>query len=283
MTTLKEATAQPMCWCGKGCGGVASITDPRDRSERDAIARYLELYGPMPVYTEDNGGLTVVDYWIESLDDPRVGKPTPARKAGAGESLEADPERNARQAEALAYVADYKGTWGLPLDIRADRRWGTKYMRLSDRQIEVLLEGKKRDLERAKERKQTGRNLHALPYGRTCAALENEAGELTFLLVDRPGEKDRYGQPNRWHGWVFVKQQQGPNEVRVGAQRPGESYVGAWPKMIDQLIADPMAAVVRYGRELGVCGVCGLALTNAESREAGIGPVCRRKLEGGEE
>ncbi len=60
-----------------------------------------------------------------------------------------DPERQQREAAALAYVAGYKGTWGLPLDIRADRRFGTKYMKLSDRQIEVLLQGKARDEERA--------------------------------------------------------------------------------------------------------------------------------------
>ena len=31
---------------------------------------------------------------------------------------------------------------------------------------------------------------------------------------------------------------------------------------------------IAYGRELGVCGVCGRTLTDENSREAGIGPVC---------
>ncbi len=268
----------PTCWCGKGCTGKASLTDPRDRSERDTIAHYLDRFGPLPVYAD--GALESGEeplYYIESLDDPRIEHPGTAKKQ-QGENRPADPERQAREAEALAYVRGYHGTWGLPLDIRADRRWDTKYMRLSDRQIEVLLKGKERDEARQKERKQTGRDLNALPYGRTCAAVENAEGGLTFLLIDRPGEKDHYGQPNRWHGWVFVKQQQGPNEVRLGSQRPGESYSGQWPTLIDKVLEDPLAAVRRYGLELGVCGVCQLPLTNAESREYGIGPVCRRRL-----
>lgn len=40
---------------------------------------------------------------------------------------------------------------------------------------------------------------------------------------------------------------------------------------------DPKAAMVRYGRELGICGMCGRTLTDEASRAAGIGPVCASK------
>ena len=40
---------------------------------------------------------------------------------------------------------------------------------------------------------------------------------------------------------------------------------------------DPLAAAVAYGRETGECSCCGRELTNAESIELGIGPVCRDK------
>lgn len=195
-----------------------------------------------------------------------------------------DPERKARFNEAVAYIRDYRGNFGLILDLRADRSWGTKWFRLSDRQVECVLNSKKRDAEYAKNRdaerkaKQTGRDLTVLPVGRTYAAVDNAEGGVTFFIIDRPGELNRWKQPDRWSGWVFVKQQQGPNEVKLGSQRPGESYVGQWPALIDKIIADPMAAVVRYGLELGVCGICGKQLTNQESREAGIGPVCRAKI-----
>jgi hypothetical protein len=220
--------------------------------------------------------------WAAANGNPL--EPEKHEPRAAGENRPADPVRSARQAEALAYVRDYRGTWGLPLDIRSDRRFGTKYMRLSDRQIEVLLAGKARDAERAAQvtRSQTGRDLTVLPYGRTRAAVENESGGLTFLLIDRPEPLNRFKQPDKWHGWVFVKQQQGPNEVRLGSQRPGQTYSGQWPSLIDKVLADPLAAVARYGLELGVCGVCGLPLTNDESRALGIGPVCRSKIAGKE-
>jgi hypothetical protein len=57
----------------------------------------------------------------------------------------ADAAAKARHDEAVRYVADYRGTWGLPLDIKADRKWGTKYLKLTERQVEALLAGKARD------------------------------------------------------------------------------------------------------------------------------------------
>lgn len=40
---------------------------------------------------------------------------------------------------------------------------------------------------------------------------------------------------------------------------------------------DPRAAAVKYGRDLGNCSCCGRLLTNKDSIEAGIGPVCASK------
>lgn len=48
-------------------------------------------------------------------------------------------------------------------------------------------------------------------------------------------------------------------------------------EIVALIAADPMAATVRYGRELGECGRCGKALTDEASRAAGIGPVCITK------
>src|ERR1035437_5606808 len=57
----------------------------------------------------------------------------------------------AREFEAMAYVTSYTGSWGLPLDIRASERWGTKYMHLTERQADALLAGKARDIARNAE------------------------------------------------------------------------------------------------------------------------------------
>ena len=42
-----------------------------------------------------------------------------------------------------------------------------------------------------------------------------------------------------------------------------------------ELAEDPMKAVVKYGRLTGKCACCGRKLTNKESVELGVGPICR--------
>jgi hypothetical protein len=45
-------------------------------------------------------------------------------------------------------------------------------------------------------------------------------------------------------------------------------------RVLAEIAKDPQAAMVRYGRELGICGRCGRTLTDEASRAAGIGPIC---------
>lgn len=42
--------------------------------------------------------------------------------------------------------------------------------------------------------------------------------------------------------------------------------------------SDPLAAAVAYGQRTGCCSVCNLPLTNEESIELGIGPICRKRM-----
>lgn len=44
------------------------------------------------------------------------------------------------------------------------------------------------------------------------------------------------------------------------------------------LIADPMAAIKVTGQEVGNCAICGLELTDPESIDRGIGPICAERL-----
>lgn len=87
--------------------------------------------------------LTAAERKLMGLD------PRDARKA---EQTPADLEAKRRHEEAVAYVRDYRGTWGLPLDIRASEKWGTKYLRLSPGQVDALLRGKERDAQQVAER-----------------------------------------------------------------------------------------------------------------------------------
>lgn len=49
-------------------------------------------------------------------------------------------------------------------------------------------------------------------------------------------------------------------------------------KRVLAFIADPKAAAKAYGIETGVCCICNATLTNKESIEAGIGPICATKF-----
>jgi hypothetical protein len=44
--------------------------------------------------------------------------------------------------------------------------------------------------------------------------------------------------------------------------------------------ADPTGAAIAYGRETGACSCCGRELTNQQSIDLGIGPICLDKLGG---
>jgi hypothetical protein len=82
--------------------------------------------------------------------------------------------------------------------------------------------------------------------------------KLRFFRV-KPGWKD---------GVYFVDEQASDMlyPVRQGARRG---------QVLGAIMKDPGAAQRRYGQEIGKCAVCGRTLTDPESREYGIGPVCR--------
>jgi hypothetical protein len=73
----------------------------------------------------------------------------------------------------------------------------------------------------------------------------------------------------RWEGFVFVSAQASDDLHPIRNRTTRQA-------ILDAIAADPQAATVLYGKELGVCGRCGATLTS-EWREQGIGPVCSTK------
>jgi Family of unknown function (DUF6011) len=102
-----------------------------------------------------------------------------------------------------------------------------------------------------------------VPAGRY--AVTGDDGTTDFYRVDRPTE-------GRWAGYTFVKLQLSDEFHRV----PFKNTQAILDKIAE---AGPEAASKRYGLELGACGVCGRTLTNPESIERGIGPVCARRMD----
>ena len=100
----------------------------------------------------------------------------------------------------------------------------------------------------------------SVPAGRYAVDVD---GKLGFFKVDCPDS-------GRWAGYVFVKQFASDTEYPVrGARRQ---------VILDAIAVNPQAASLRYGQEIGACGVCGRTLTDEDSRARGIGPICADKM-----
>lgn len=96
-------------------------------------------------------------------------------------------------------------------------------------------------------------------------AIEDEDGILHFYRVDRP-------EDGRWAGYTFVKEQASDDLYPVrGVDRKRD--------ILAKIAADPRAALVRYGQEIGRCAICNRTLTNAISRYFSIGPVCGERCD----
>ena len=89
-------------------------------------------------------------------------------------------------------------------------------------------------------------------------------GKISFYHVNSPTE-------GRWAGYTFVDVQAGSDFIKLPSQRVRNAVLA-------KIAVDPKEASLRYGREIGRCGVCGRTLTNQDSRDRGIGPVCADKM-----
>lgn len=110
------------------------------------------------------------------------------------------------------------------------------------------------------QREARNKTANTLPEGRYALAIR---GVVTFFQVDRPAT-------GKWAGRVFVSRIDGDTKTPIRG-RDGHH-------IREQIEADPLAAATLYGRESQVCGICQRALTNEESRQRGIGPICAAKF-----
>lgn len=99
-----------------------------------------------------------------------------------------------------------------------------------------------------------------VPAGRY--AIENNG--LKFYRVDRP-------EKGKWAGYTFVKVQASDTLYPIKNRQERE-------RILSIIAENPKEASIRYGKELGCCGVCARTLTDPESIEAGIGPICAGKF-----
>lgn len=97
-------------------------------------------------------------------------------------------------------------------------------------------------------------------------AIEREDGPVFFEV--------RHGRKGRWVGVQFI-------DRLVGA--PGDwrrfPIKGQAKKDISaELLIDPAGAAARFGHLFKKCAVCNSPLSDAESLERGIGPICAKRF-----
>ena len=228
------------------------------------------------------------------------------------EAVEARKLAKAREAEALAYVTGYTGSWGLPLDIRASEKWGTKYLRLTERQVDALLSGKARDVEREAARVAAlataaidpllvwlakPETWHASNFLASLASQARARGlsprqrEVAQRIMDEqiarpeastglvePVTEGMYRTPEDVI-YKVVKAVHGSG--RLYAQRlviEGTSgrfeYAGGAIRSLRAEWRMTLEEAKAFGSLYGFCVRCGATLTDDVSIKAGIGPIC---------
>lgn len=84
------------------------------------------------------------------------------------------------------------------------------------------------------------------------------------------------GSNSRNAGAVYVKQSGVyMGKIMGGVFSPSRDADAGVAETIDKVAADPLMAAVQYGRETGICACCGRTLTDPQSVELGIGPICK--------
>jgi len=238
------------------------------------------------------------------LDDLEAGDRGYTAPDMSPDAVEARRIAKAREAEALAYVRDYHGSWGLPLDIRADRRWGSKHHHLSERQVEALLDGKARDAARitadddltvwlkgltgasgflASIRSQVMAGRGLSPRQREVAE-DIRARSSSAAIPGEPVTEGMYQDPDGaiyrvqvaklGSGHLYAKRLVVDEEDRTASFE----YIKGGLRRIKPEWRMTVEQAAAFGKLYGICCVCGKDLTDEKSIAAGIGPVCIMKL-----
>jgi hypothetical protein len=222
-----------------------------------------------------------------------------------------DPAIVALIGEARTFLTTYAGSHPFLRDLLADRRYGTKHFRVTEKMARAILAVRDREAAVAAKAEATMPRLaEAVDWvvGRQATdafaaslaegmarwgSLTQNQYDAVLRNIDRaapaatPAGEGWYRLDGRVYkvqkavhgsGHLYAKRLDVPADIRPG------SVKGEWvyaPGMVnrltdaDRLTVDEAAAM---GRLYGMCMVCGKTLTDEDSIEAGIGPVCIKRL-----
>lgn len=133
--------------------------------------------------------------------------------------------------------------------------------------IERLLAAKEADPLLVRSAKPKGGQFEEIVVPAAHYAVDGEDGTTDFYNVWRPKDTGDSGT-------FALYLQLGPDDF--GQRIKGKAAI----TILKRIEADgPKAAAIRYGNELGHCSRCNRELTNPDSIEAGIGPVCSKAFD----
>lgn len=236
---------------------------------------------------------------------------SPEKRAANRASAQVRKERDAKEfgAQLAAYIETHREVfaWLTQAAARNEQRGGTfdfpqklidsvaKYGSLTENQLAAVQRLIAKDAERNAARKSAQDNAVAVDVSKVQAAFEKAKADAsdegegvkwlklrldTFVFADAPAR-------GQWPAAIFVSEGKGESRKKLGRISGGKfirSFAcdDATEARVVAAAADPAAAAKAYGLRTGSCSCCGRELTNKESRELGIGPICARRFFGGE-
>ena len=102
--------------------------------------------------------------------------------------------------------------------------------------------------------------------------------KLRLLGEDHKLEFSRAPDHGKNPGAVYIKEgEEYLGKIYAGKFEPSRGCSTELQAAVYAACTDPEQAAIAYGRRFGVCSCCGRELTNHESIDLGIGPICREK------
>lgn len=169
------------------------------------------------------------------------------------------------------------------------RNQASKYGELSEKQLQSANNCIERNKEREKARESANRNAAAVDLS-SVAEVFNRAKSNGYkspvLRLAMPESEAALRLSRAPDSGVNA----GAIYVKVGDEYMGKVLGGKFIKShacsaevesnIIKAVDNPLEAARLYGHRTGICSCCGRALTNGESIDLGIGPICREKFFG---
>jgi hypothetical protein len=218
------------------------------RSDFEAHQQFGEGYG----YRDAEEWWEVHRNWYPELFDGTYGEPLQKPdwvRPGAGV-----PEGAPDESEAVEFLRDYRGNFGFLIEMQQRVANGG---RLTPRQIQAVLNCKRREEQHQERRRRERQNIDALTDG-------------MYRTEDGTVYKVQYAVNGS--GRLYAK--------RLVLQPDGGATFEYEPGAVFRLRPEQKMTLEEareWGVLYGTCCVCGRTLTDEGSIEAGIGPVCAAK------